>query len=547
MASSMLSIGVSGLQAAQTALATNSNNIANVYTPGYSRETVELSGGPGASQVSGVSVSSISRQTDAYLSAQLDSALSASAALETREANLSQIDNLLADEEAGLAPLMQQFFAAIEGVASQPGDPAARESMLGTAESLAGQLNAFAGYLDEMDAGVNARIGDVVGDINTTTTQIASLNEQISMTRARTGEEPLGLLDQRDQAVTELQSLVGVDVQEQDGRLSISLGNGQLLVNGSDSHDLVAVVDPQDASRVVVNYSAAPGMPMSLEEGQLEGGTLGGLLGFREESLAPAQNQLGQLAAGLALTFNAQHGDGIDANGHAGGDFFTLGTPEVLPASGNTLDAALEVEFAPATLKEGEDFYSVALTGDDYRLSLEGGEYRLENLGNGTVESLSPDSEGLMQHEGLILSATNMQEGDSFTIQPTRQIAATFGVAINDGAEIAAGESSGSLDNRNILALQQLQSSDALGSAGSFNDQYASLVSQVGNQTRLVQVNLEAQQSLTEQLTAAEQSVSGVNLDEEAADLIRYQQFYQANAQVIQTAATVLDTLLNIR
>ncbi|MDH2373664.1 flagellar hook-associated protein FlgK [Cobetia sp. 3AK] len=547
MASSMLSIGVSGLQAAQTALATNSNNIANVYTPGYSRETVELSSGPGASPVSGVSVSSISRHTDAYLSAQLDSALSASAALETREANLSQIDNLLADEEAGLAPLMQQFFAAIEGVASQPGDPAARESMLGTAESLAGQLNAFAGYLDEMDAGVNARIGDVVGDINNATTQIASLNEQISMTRARTGEEPLGLLDQRDQAVTELQSLVGVDVQEQGGRLSISLGNGQLLVNGSDSHDLVAVVDPQDASRVVVNYSAAPGMPMSLEEGQLEGGTLGGLLGFREESLAPAQNQLGQLAAGLALTFNAQHGDGIDANGDAGGDFFTLGTPEVLPASGNTLDAALEVEFAPATLKEGEDFYSVALTGDDYRLSLEGGEYRLENLGNGTVESLSPDSEGLMQHEGLILSATNMADGDSFTIQPTRQIAATFGVAIDDGADIAAGESSGSLDNRNILALQQLQSSDALGSAGSFNDQYASLVSQVGNQTRLVQVNLEAQQSLTEQLTAAEQSVSGVNLDEEAADLIRYQQFYQANAQVIQTAATVLDTLLNIR
>lgn len=547
MASSMLSIGVSGLQAAQTALATNSNNIANVYTPGYSRETVELSGGPGASPVSGVSVSSISRQTDAYLSAQLDSALSASAALETREANLSQIDNLLADEEAGLAPLMQQFFAAIEGVASQPGDPAARESMLGTAESLAGQLNAFAGYLDEMDAGVNARIGDVVGDINNATTQIASLNEQISMTRARTGEEPLGLLDQRDQAVTELQSLVGVDVQEQGGRLSISLGNGQQLVNGSDSHDLVAVVDPQDASRVVVNYSAAPGMPMSLEEGQLEGGTLGGLLGFREESLAPAQNQLGQLAAGLALTFNAQHGDGIDANGDAGGDLFTLGTPEVLPASGNTLDAALEVEFAPATLKEGEDFYSVALTGDDYRLSLEGGEYRLENLGNGAVESLSPDSEGLMQHEGLILSATNMADGDSFTIQPTRQIAATFGVAIDDGADIAAGESSGSLDNRNILALQQLQSSDALGSAGSFNDQYASLVSQVGNQTRLVQVNLEAQQSLTEQLTAAEQSVSGVNLDEEAADLIRYQQFYQANAQVIQTAATVLDTLLNIR
>lgn len=543
MASSMLSIGVSGLQAAQTALATNSNNIANVYTPGYSRETVELNGNSGG----GVSVASISRQTDSYLSAQLDSAMSASTALETHEANISQIDNLLADDEAGLAPLMQEFFGAIEGVASQPSDPAARESLLGSAESLAGQFNAFSAYLDDMDSAVNSQLGDVVGDINTATSQIASLNEQISLTRARTGEEPLGLLDQRDQAVTDLQTLVGVEVQEQDGRLSVSLGNGQLLVNGSSNYELAVEPDPQDMSRSVVTYSVAPGVTSAIDEAQLEGGTLGGLLSFRADSLEPTQNQLGQLAAGLALTFNAQHADGVDANGNAGSDFFTLGDPEVLPASGNAAGADLEVTFAPATQQEGDDFYSVALTGDDYRLSLEGGTYQLENLSSGAVQTLTPDSEGVMRQDGLVFTATGMADGDSFTIQPTRNIADTFGVAIDEGAEIAVGSSDASLDNRNILALQSLQSSDALGSAGSFNDHYASLVSQVGKQTRQVQVNLEAQQGLTEQLSAADQSISGVNLDEEAADLIRYQQYYQANAQVIQTASTVLDTILNIR
>lgn len=543
MASSMLSIGVSGLQAAQTALATNSNNIANVYTPGYSRETVELSGNNGG----GVSVASISRQTDGYLSAQLDSAMSASAALETHEANISQIDNLLADDQAGLAPLMQEFFGAIEGVASQPSDPAARESLLGSAESLAGQFNAFSAYLDDMDSAVNSRLGDVVGDINTATSQIASLNEQISLTRARIGEEPLGLLDQRDQAVTDLQALVGVEVQEQEGRLSVSLGNGQLLVSGSGNYALAVESDPQDMSRSVVTYSVAPGVTSTIDEAQLEGGTLGGLLSFRADSLEPTQNQLGQLAAGLALTFNAQHADGVDANGNTGGDFFTLGDPAVLPASGNAAGADLEVTFAPATQQDGDDFYSVALTGDDYRLSLDGGTYQLENLSSGAVQTLTPDSEGVMRQDGLVFTATGMADGDSFTIQPTRNIADTFGVAIDEGAEIAAGSSDASLDNRNILALQSLQSSDALGSAGSFNDHYASLVSQVGNQTRQVQVNLEAQQGLTEQLSAADQSISGVNLDEEAADLIRYQQYYQANAQVIQTASTVLDTILNIR
>ncbi|WP_404324708.1 flagellar hook-associated protein FlgK [Cobetia sp. UIB-001] len=543
MASSMLSIGVSGLQAAQTALATNSNNIANVYTPGYSRETVELSGSSGG----GVSVASISRQTDSYLSAQLDSAMSASTALETHEANISQIDNLLADDEAGLAPLMQEFFGAIEGVASQPSDPAARESLLGSAESLAGQFNAFSAYLDDMDAAVNAQLGDVVGDINTATSQIASLNEQISLTRARTGEEPLGLLDQRDQAVTDLQTLVGVEVQEQDGRLSVSLGNGQLLVNGSSNYELAVEPDPQDMSRSVVTYSVAPGVTSAIDEGQLEGGTLGGLLSFRADSLEPTQNQLGQLAAGLALTFNAQHADGVDANGNTGGDFFTLGDPEVLPASGNAAGAGLEVAFAPTTQQDGDDFYSVALTGDDYRLSLDGDKYQLENQSTGEVFYYGYDSDIKISQDGLVFTATGMADGDSFTIQPTRNIADTFGVSIDEGAEIAAGSSDASLDNRNILALQSLQSSDALGSAGSFNDHYASLVSQVGNQTRQVQVNLEAQQGLTEQLSAADQSISGVNLDEEAADLIRYQQYYQANAQVIQTASTVLDTILNIR
>lgn len=543
MASSMLSIGVSGLQAAQTALATNSNNIANVYTPGYSRETVELNGNIGG----GVSVASISRQTDSYLSAQLDSAMSASTALETHEANISQIDNLLADDEAGLAPLMQEFFGAIEGVASQPSDPAARESLLGSAESLAGQFNAFSAYLDDMDSAVNSQLGDVVGDINTATSQIASLNEQISLTRARTGEEPLGLLDQRDQAVTDLQTLVGVEVQEQDGRLSVSLGNGQLLVNGSSNYELAVEPDPQDMSRSVVTYSVAPGVTSAIDEGQLEGGTLGGLLSFRADSLEPTQNQLGQLAAGLALTFNAQHADGVDANGNTGGDFFTLGDPEVLPASGNAAGADLEVTFAPATQQDGDDFYSVALTGDDYRLSLDGDKYQLENQSTGEVFYYGYDSDIKISQDGLVFTATGMADGDSFTIQPTRNIADIFGVAIDEGAEIAAGSSDASLDNRNILALQSLQSSDALGSAGSFNDHYASLVSQVGNQTRQVQVNLEAQQGLTEQLSAADQSISGVNLDEEAADLIRYQQYYQANAQVIQTASTVLDTILNIR
>ncbi|MFW6346826.1 MAG: flagellar basal body rod C-terminal domain-containing protein, partial [Halomonas sp.] len=105
----------------------------------------------------------------------------------------------------------------------------------------------------------------------------------------------------------------------------------------------------------------------------------------------------------------------------------------------------------------------------------------------------------------------------------------------------------GSGDNRNALALQDLQNQLLVGGRASLNQAYAGLVSDVGNRTNTAQVNLDARQGLSEQLKAVQQSDSGVNLDEEAANLLRYQQFYAANARVIDTASTIFDTILGLR
>ena len=102
-------------------------------------------------------------------------------------------------------------------------------------------------------------------------------------------------------------------------------------------------------------------------------------------------------------------------------------------------------------------------------------------------------------------------------------------------------------DNRNALTLQNLQSELTVGGSASFSGAYGAMVSDVGNQTNIAQVNLDARQGLTDQLRAVQQSESGVNLDEEAANLIRFQQFYQANARVIDTASTIFDTILGLK
>ncbi|MFD1690735.1 flagellar hook-associated protein FlgK [Azotobacter chroococcum] len=343
---SIFSIGVSGLNAAQVALSTTSNNITNVYTDGYNRQTTLL----GESGVgNGVQVEGVQRQFNQFVATQLNQATSNSSALDTYETQIAQIDNLLADSEAGLAPLLQSFFSSLQDLASAPSDPAARQGLIGTADTLSAQFRAFDGYLEDMQQGVNGQIEDVVFQINNTAEQIAMLNREISLAKAKTGEAPNSLLDQRDQLVAELSTMVDVELTIQDGgTYNISIGNGQSLVSGTRSFALEAMASSADPSRTVVGYRDGAGNLREFSESTFTGGELGGLMTFRSETLDKTQNQLGQLAVSLAQGFNAQHAEGVDLNGDAGGDFFSIGAPTVY-SNANNDSAAYRRRASPTT------------------------------------------------------------------------------------------------------------------------------------------------------------------------------------------------------
>lgn len=180
--STIFSVGLSGLNAAQNALNTTSNNISNVYTPGYNRELTLL----GQSRAdAGVQVNAVQRQFNQFVASQLNAATSASSALRAYENQISQIDNLLADRSAGLSPLMQNFFSSLQDLAGAPSDPAARQGLLGTADTLTAQFRAFDGYLQDMQVGINGQIRDEVVQVNNLTEQLATLNREIALARAQ--------------------------------------------------------------------------------------------------------------------------------------------------------------------------------------------------------------------------------------------------------------------------------------------------------------------------------------------------------------------------
>ncbi|WP_422102949.1 flagellar hook-associated protein FlgK [Vreelandella sp.] len=550
---SMFSIGLSGLNAAQNALNTTSNNISNVYTPSYNRELTQL----GEGRVGGgVRVDDIERQFNTYVANQLNNAKTQSSALETYYNQVSQIDNLLADRDAGLSPLMQTFFSSLEDLASSPSDPAARQGVLGTANTLSAQFRSFDGYLQDMQSNINNQIKDEITQVNNTVEQIAGLNKEIALARARTGEAPNSLLNQRDFLVSELNERMDLRLNVQDGKTyNISLPNGQPLVTGTSSFKLEPMQANYDPQRTIVGYRDGGGNLVQLDESTVKGGALGGLMTFRAETLDKTQNQVGQLAVSLSVAFNEQHKQGVDLDGEQGEDFFNIRAPQAYSYEDNSAVTVSSITFDAENIDQ--------LRATDYTVSFAGGVPAVSRNDNGATVDIGAGwdaANNTLSFGGITMTFSNTPvNGDQFEVQPVRRAANGMEVNLIDTDKIAAGQpinptddpadwiAAGAGDNSNALALQNLQSENIVGGSASVSGAYGALVSDVGNRTNITQVNLDARQGLTDQLRAVQQSESGVSLDEEAANLIRYQQFYQANARVIDTAGTIMDTILNLR
>ncbi len=667
---SIYSIGLSGLNAAQNALRTTSNNISNVYTPGYNREIAQLANN-GVS--GGVRVTDIQRQFNQFVANQLNDSVGNTRSLEAYQKEVSQINNLLADREAGLSPLMQNFFSSIQDLAAGPADPATRQGVLGTSDIMTSQFRAFDGYLKDMQDGVNGQIRDEVIQVNNLTDQLAGLNGEISKARASMGTEPNGLLDQRDYVIQQINERMDVRLNIQDGKTyNLSLPNGQQLVTGGNAFRLHAVDSTTDPQRTVVAYQdsqRANASVIPIDEDLITGGTLGGLMTFRSETLDKTQNQIGQLAASMVIGFNDQHRLGRDLNGDQGEDFFDMGQPIAYSNDRNSGTA----EITSARFDEPN---IAQLQATDYEVrvntaAVPGGASDFTVIRKDTGEALETDAltyednggtNATLSFGGVTLTfddITNLQENDRYEVQPVRRAAGGMETVISDLDKVAAGlfvtssgdmnaevftaadgaafaeaitagesgytlsladngnltfddfvptsntvqvngqtravdsgvvqdsdiagtaatlsagdvvtvdgvsfringlpesgettdltleeAASGPGDNRNALALQNLQTEALVGGRATLTQAYAGMVSDVGNRANIVQVNLEASLGITEQLEALQQSESGVNLDEEAANLIRFQQFYAANARVIDTASTVFDTILGLR
>lgn len=434
----LLGISTSGLIATQRALSTVGHNIANASTPGYSRQRVDLETRPpqiaGNGAIgTGVVVDNVSRVYNEFLVSQVRDTTSMSRYLDKSYEYTSQVDNLLADPQGGLAPALSNFFDAINGVANNPSATASREVMLGASRSLSDRLAFLNNRFESLRDASNKDIRAVVTEVNHIATAIAEVNKAIIRAKEVSSSAPNDLLDRRDTLVQELSKKINVRVTVQDdGRMNVFVGNGQTIVVGDVASTLDVKPNDQDPSRLEVLF-VGQGSNIVITQ-FLAGGELGGITKFRNEVLDPAQNELGRIAVGVAKTVNEQHQLGMDLNNKLGGNYFVelnKLAPQVLPSIQNQGDTQIGVEITDAG----------KLTVSNYQLLFQKGQYELLRLDDSKMVARFMDLPQDIEADGLrfyLAGGATIKENDRFLIQPTRRAADMFQLEVTSVDKIAA-------------------------------------------------------------------------------------------------------------
>ena len=647
---SLLNVGSRALLANQAALQTAGHNIANVSTPGYSRQsvvlqTVQVQFTGGGYIGKGVDVQTIQRNHSELLTRQSTAASAVDAGDTVRMDRLRQLQEVFSGGASGIGASINDMMNALSDVVSAPTDLTARSVALTRMDETAARMRDASQRLDEIGYTVAEQLKGSMVAVNSLAKNIAGINEQIARAKGN-GQPANDLLDQRDQLIRELnQHIQTSQVAADDGTVSVFVAGSQPLVLGNQAATL-SIDDPIDfgagSGKKVLSF-LAPGSSTKVElnESMLGGGQVAGLLRFQNNDLAEGRNLLGRMAIAISESMNTQNRLGLTLNGQPGENLFApISLGNATPSNFNTSTATMALTVTDPTALQASS-YTVSFTagdagsvtrhsdgkvfnfdgsalppvtvasvfsaqglgvtlsgavnaGDQFVInSLQGAAAELQALqysptdlaaANPVNAAMGATNGGSLQLASLKATGpiTQPATGSPVTIAFTAGSPATYSatvpgppvatiatgnyvsgekIAINgweialrgapkSGDTVTVGNATDSQygdwykrDTGNASALMALRDVPMFDNA-TLADGFASAMAQVGTRTQSAQFAAELSSSIAANLERDRTAVSGVNLDEEAARLIQYQQAYQASAKMIQIAQNIFDTLI---
>ncbi len=542
--SDLLQLGANGIRLYQSALKTVSNNIANASTPGYSRQTTVISE---ATPVpldrfyvgTGALVDRIARAYDGAVEASLRDSSSDLSAQGPMIAYTNRVLDIFGSQAVGLTDALDKFFTAAENLSVDPASNTLRTLFLNEAEGLAARFNELSGQVTRAADDSQSAIEQDVADLNSLGEQLVRVNQQLGR-KLSEDAQPAALLDQRDSILRDMAAIAKLNIETNDaGQVTVKLGgaaNNNLFVSPSKAYVLSATFSTTNAGNVAFTLDASGDNRLIAGPSS---GTLAGAVTFRAQVLQPAMSALDTLAQTFADEVNTIHQQGLDASGNQGGELFSI-DPAATHAA-NAISVALTNPAKVATAESirvanastnlsnayGAISYTVQPSTANYQIRFDTDtNYSILDTTGALVSNNNPyNAAAGVTFGGVTVTFSEApRAGDEFTVEPNTN---------------AAG------DNSNLQALIELRDAPIMNGSESFADNYLNIVNNVGSKARFAQISQEALQVVYNQAVDTKDDISGVNLDQEAADLIRFQQAYQASAQVIQTANRIFDSILS--
>lgn len=668
----LLDIGKSALSAAQQALTVTGHNVANVNTPGYSRQEAVLTerspinGTPG--QVgTGVQVTQIRRIVDGFINRQLTESHEALGELSITREQLFQIQTIFNDSNnQGVGAQLNAFFSSLQDVAANPSDVTPRSVLLAKSALLTSSITQVAGELSTRRTSVNDQVKQTISEINSLTAQVADLNNKIVLAEA-SGQNANDVRDQRDQAINELAELIDISViAGTNGALSVFIGRGQVVVENNVPRNLVAVASLENGGLANVQYDTGNTRSSDITA-LISGGKLGGLLAIRDTIIPELQTAFDKLSASLVNEVNQLHRQGYGLDGSTGLDFFSplsvtthddstnqgsatlaggpitanslltlqdyairfssataysivntttgatikgnyagtaisaptvdvpvnivTGTNDTLtvtvdgtasgtitlagaasPGQAYASGASLAVEMqtkinADATLSAAGKRVVVTYDATTSRFTITsnastatsavdvtGGTSRaILGLSTGTSTAASGTYAGPQTFtiDGIqvTLNGTAVAK-DVFSLNSYSDTAKSIGMSLTSPGKVAASSTRAGVPGNNATAIAlialQTRSITTIGNT-TFGDAYRVAATGVGVAAQSADSRLDAQTILHEQLESFRAQSSGVSIDEELVDMLKYQRVFEAASRLIVITNEMLQTLLDLK
>lgn len=567
-----LQLSGNALRAQQIGLHVVGNNIANANTPGYIREEVQYSPAPvlelgNLTLGLGVEVDAIVQKVDRFLAERVRGAASDRAGAEVQSDAYRDVETLLGElSDTDLSTGLSKFFNALVELEQRPEDLSIRNLAIGAGKTLTADIRRLADRTNQLHRDLDRRVANAAGEINQLAEDVRLLNLRIAESEggSASASEAGGLRTERNNAVNRLAELVDISTSEQpNGVLNVSIG-GEFLVFGGISRDVEAhtqATGDRDSTRLRFADNNA--------ELNLTGGELHGLYAARDDITGAFLDNLDEFVGTLAYEFNKLYSQGQGISG-----FRELTAKEGV----DDADAPLDAAGLPFTPSNGV-FQLLVFSGEnegpqstDIAVDLNGldGDTSLNSLA-AQIDAVDGVSAEIDASGRLGVTADSEDVQFAFSEDPDRPSGALAALGLNtffvgstaqdigvndelngvqNAAKFAAslsGEIGQNSDNQNALRLAEFfdRGLDALDGA-SLADQYDEMVNEVTTGATIAASVTEGFRTFEASLQGEEQAISGVNIDEEAINMIQLQRSYQATARLVQAISEMLDVLVNL-